>query len=71
MNIKIDELLKKEVSRKEFLGLIGAGLLSIVGISGLLKNLNIDLNKKTTSNLLDYGGDVYGGSSQKGPIGKF
>lgn len=60
MNIKIEELLKKEVSRKEFLGLIGAGILSMVGISGLLKNLNIDLNKKT-SNLPDYGDDVYGG----------
>ncbi len=43
MNIKIVDILQKEVSRTEFLGLVGAGILSVVGVTALLKNLG-DVN---------------------------
>lgn len=64
MNIKINDILQKEVSRTEFLGLVGAGLLSAVGVTALLKNLG-DVFGKTPqkSGVLNYGNDNYGGSA--------
>lgn len=66
MNIKIDDILQKEVSRTEFLGLVGAGLLSVVGVTALLKNLGDVFSKSgQKASTLNYGNDNYGGSTSK------
>ena len=65
MNKQIEELLQKEISRKEFISLIGVGILSILGVSSLLKNLTGSFGSKlasSNSNVPMYGGDVYGGT---------
>ena len=36
---QLDKLTSKEVTRKEFLGILGAGLLSIMGLSTIMKLL--------------------------------
>lgn len=66
MNIKIEDILQKEMSRTEFLGLVGAGLLSMVGVTALLKNLGDIFGKSNQkSGVLNYGSDNYGGSAGK------
>ena len=66
MNIKIEDMLQKEVSRTEFLGLVGAGLLSLVGVTALLKNLGDVFGKSSPkTGVLNYGNDNYGGSTGK------
>ena len=39
-NATIQELLSKEMNRKEFLQVMGAAILGLIGISGFLSNLN-------------------------------
>ncbi len=55
--------MKKEMSRKEFLGMIGLGVISMIGISSMLKNLGDTFTKQTgsTNSSLDYGDNMYGG----------
>lgn len=66
MKIDVSEILQKEMSRTEFLGLVGAGLLSMVGITSMLKNLGSLTHKSSPkSGVLNYGTDNYGGSSTK------
>ncbi len=69
-NIKINEVLSKEMSRTEFLGLIGAGLLSMIGVTALVKNLGDVFGKiNNKQNSFNYGNDNYGGSSNKSKLG--
>lgn len=56
----IQELLKRELTRKEFLQVTGLMLLSIVGISGILKNMNNSLSPQAKKSD-DYGESSYGG----------
>jgi hypothetical protein len=66
MNDKIQGLLAKEISRKDFLGLIGAGILSVVGVSTLLKSMGAIKTSTTQSGDLDYGQSNYGGVVKQG-----
>jgi hypothetical protein len=59
----IKQLLEKDMNRKEFLLHLGAGALTIVGISGLLKTLNGFSTKPKVSS--GYGSSPYGGKSLK------
>lgn len=70
INIKIEDILNKEMSRTEFLGLIGAGILSMVGVTALLKNASEIFGKSSPqkSGMLQYGSDVYGGTKPKDSI---
>jgi len=63
MQKTIDTILKKEMSRKEFLGMIGLGIISMIGISSMLKNLGDSFGKqvKSSSTGLEYGDSIYGG----------
>ena len=62
MQKAIDTILKKEMTRKEFLGMIGLGIISIIGISSLLKNLGEGFSKQIGSSpSLEYGDNIYGG----------
>lgn len=65
MRLNFEQLLKKELTRAEFLGLTGATLLSVLGITSFLKNLNRSLGSGATNKLdnqtLGYGQSSYGG----------
>lgn len=66
MHKVVNTILEKEVSRKEFLSLVGAGILSIVGLTSLLKNLENSFGARNVSNkTINYGDDVYGGSANQ------
>jgi hypothetical protein len=56
----LDELLDKEMDRREFLAHAGAAALAVIGVAGLLKSLS-NMNSKQVSN--GYGSGVYGGSA--------
>lgn len=62
----VQELLEREVSRKEFLRYVGVAFLSVIGVTNLLKNLNQPLHlpaqsSSTRSNELPgYGMSAYG-----------
>ncbi|HTE22465.1 MAG TPA: hypothetical protein VK674_05500 [Candidatus Limnocylindria bacterium] len=58
---KFQELLQRELSRKEFLQVVGLMILSAVGISGMLSNVDKSLNPARTEGLDDYGASSYGG----------
>jgi hypothetical protein len=53
----IDNLMQKEVTRKEFLAMAGLGIASLLGLSRIL-NLLTSKNKQVSSG---YGASVYGG----------
>jgi hypothetical protein len=57
-NMNIQELLHKEMSRKEFLRLIGVSLLAVGGISSLLKSF--EHVGKTSQKTKGYGVSAYG-----------
>lgn len=62
INTQLQDLLQKEMSRKEFLTTLGFGLLSLVGVSSLIKLLS---GKQTErSGGMGYGGSVYGGNKR-------
>lgn len=62
---KVDELMQQEVSRKDFLRYVGLALLSMVGISSMLQNIQTSLgghdakadSRRQTSG---YGSSAYG-----------
>lgn len=56
MNIQLDHLLERKVSRREFLAYIGAAILAVTGITALLKSLG-----QTQKSSLGYGSGPYGG----------
>lgn len=57
----IDEFMKQEVSRKDFLRYIGIALLSMVGIANALKSLQANVeNSPKTSTGAGYGVSAYG-----------
>lgn len=56
MNIQLQDLLEKKVSRREFLAYIGAAILAVTGITALLKTLGQQKSK------IGYGGGPYGGA---------
>ncbi len=61
MNKLVDELLYKEMSRKEFLSTIGIGVVSILGFSGLVKMLSSQKQQKQhRTQSSGYGSTSYG-----------
>lgn len=63
-NNNIQKLLKKNMNRKEFLAHVGAGVLVVTGLSGIMKYL-LDFNSgnksNTTTSTVGYGSGSYGG----------
>lgn len=64
MNIKLhQELFNKQLTRKQFLQVIGATILSVIGFTAFITNLNqFAQNKPSTPTDigLDYGESAYG-----------
>ncbi|MDB5184779.1 MAG: hypothetical protein JWN38_587 [Candidatus Saccharibacteria bacterium] len=68
LKIDLDQLLQKEISRKEFLRLAGVGVLGLTGVTGLLQNLqkfntgsSQGPHKQIHSTNRSYGASAYGG----------
>jgi len=61
MHAVVQNLLAKEVSRKEFIALVISGILSVVGVSALLSKLGQAGQPSVDS----YGGSAYGGAKPK------
>ena len=59
----LQRLLNKDMDRKEFLAHVGAGALTIIGISGLLKNL-VNYSSRPHREV-GYGSSDYGGKRNK------
>ncbi len=58
---ELQKLLEKPMNRKQFLAHLGAGALTVIGISGLLKHL-VNLGAKPSRQVADgYGASAYGG----------
>lgn len=53
-------LLKKKLTRKEFLQVSGLMMLSIIGVRGMLKNIDSSLSHHSKKSD-DYGESTYGG----------
>lgn len=59
---KMDTILAKEVTRKEFLQHLGFGMLAVIGFSGLIKTLlETNTTKVSHGRSFSYGGNTYGG----------
>jgi hypothetical protein len=60
----LESLLETEVDRREFLAYVGATLLGVLGVSGLLKTLAQSPSSKTNRQSPGgYGSSTYGGRS--------
>lgn len=59
MKNELENILQQKMNRKEFLQYVGSAILMILGVSSLLKALNIGQHaqKSTTG----YGASLYGG----------
>lgn len=65
---EIEALLQKEVDRKEFLRLMGAAILGVVGVTGLVHNLaklgggsgSASTQKQSSNKAAGYGRSAYG-----------
>jgi len=66
MKEQIDQLLHKEMSRKEFLQHIVSAALILFGISGILKALLQQQGKQGRSMSAGYGSSAYGGAKNNG-----
>lgn len=62
----VEELMQKELSRKEFLALVGAGVVSVFGFSQILKALleQKPAGRQQTTAAVGYGGSAYGGEKR-------
>jgi hypothetical protein len=65
MNKHLQTIVEKPMNRKEFLGYIGAAVLAVVGISGMVKAL-LHHNSSGSSQVVadGYGATAYGGSQK-------
>ena len=59
-----DDLLHEDMDRKQFLQHVGAGVLAVVGVSGLIKALT-DPHEQRSKVSSGFGMGSYGGASQE------
>jgi hypothetical protein len=64
MKDQLQTLLNKEMSRKEFLQHVGAALLMLFGISGLINSLTHKTTQTNRVQNIGYGSSAYGGSDK-------
>jgi len=64
--LKLNDIMQKEMTRKEFIATLGFGAATIFGLGGVLHLLGKDnpLQQQSTSRL-GYGGGAYGGTRDK------
>lgn len=61
----IAQLLETEMERKDFLKLVGFGVVAATGITQILKAMSQPTNRQVTNNAQGYGGSLYGGATKK------
>lgn len=61
----IQQLLTKPMNRREFLAHVGAGALTVVGVSGLIKSLVHYSGTTHAQRLSGYGSTSYGGEIKR------
>lgn len=66
MNKHVQAIFEKPMNRKEFLGYIGAAILAVVGVSGMLKALLHHDNRGNSHGTVSggYGSTAYGGAKK-------
>lgn len=64
MKIKLhQDLLSQELSRKQFLQLAGAAILSVIGFTAFINNINKFANTRSASTTSKQAGSDYGNSA--------
>ena len=58
--IKVENILTQEMNRRQFLGVIGLGIITLFGIPTLLGVLSPDRKQENTSISSGYGASNYG-----------
>ena len=66
MSKRLNEIMAKEMSRKQFVAVLGAACLSIFGLSAILDILS-GSSKVQTASKYGYGSGPYGGTKDKIP----
>ena len=62
----ISQLLETEMERKDFLKLVGFGVVAATGVTQILKAMTQQtVAPKATSSAQGYGGSLYGGMAKK------
>ncbi|MGZ6004800.1 MAG: hypothetical protein ACXWLH_01475 [Candidatus Saccharimonadales bacterium] len=61
---ELQKLFTKEMNRKEFLAHIGAGALTIIGVTNLIKHLSEFNGSKPRPSSAGYGLSAYGGKKK-------
>jgi hypothetical protein len=66
MNKHVQAIFEKPMNRKEFLGYIGAAILAVVGVSGVIKSLLNHSNSSSSGHSVSggYGSTAYGGAKK-------
>lgn len=64
MSKKFSELMSKEMTRKQFVGVLGAALLAVFGITSILDALSGNTKVESVSKY-GYGTGPYGGTKDK------
>ncbi len=64
MKKHIQAVFEKPMNRKEFLGYIGAAVLAVVGVSGMVKALLHHSGGASSSVADGYGSSAYGGAKK-------
>lgn len=66
MNKHVQAIFEKPMNRKEFLGYIGAAILAVVGVSGMIKALlHHDSGSSAAQGVASgYGSTAYGGAKK-------
>lgn len=58
---QLENIMQKEMTRKEFIGTLGFGLASIFGLSSILRYVFGKGNARNTQTSYGYGANAYGG----------
>lgn len=61
---QLEDIMNKEVTRKEFLATLGFGVASILGFSGIVKFLFGKGSHNQQRSSLGYGNGAYGGAAR-------
>ena len=60
--LKLNDLMQREMTRKEFIATLGFGAATVFGLSGILQLLGKQNPLQQQTSRLSYGGGVYGGA---------
>jgi hypothetical protein len=64
MNSQLQNILHREMSRKEFLAIVGLGLCSLFGVSTIVRLLTASGSSAENKSLLGYSSGDYGGPNR-------